>query len=145
MKGINKAIILGTLGQDPEIRYTANGAAIANLSVATNEKWKDKNTGQTQERTEWHKVVIFGKLAEICEQYLKKGASVYLEGKIQTKKWQDKSGNDRYSTEIVAHEMQMLGGRQEKPTGVPDFGAVEPEKKPDDAGGDDFYDKYIPF
>ena len=140
MKGINKAIILGTLGQDPEIRYTANGAAIANLSVATNEKWKDKNTGQTQERTEWHKVVIFGKLAEICEQYLKKGASVYLEGKIQTKKWQDKSGNDRYSTEIVAHEMQMLGGRQEKPTGVPDFGAVEPEKK-----ADDFYDQEIPF
>ena len=143
MKGINKAIILGTLGQDPEIRYTANGAAIANLSVATNEKWKDKNTGQTQERTEWHKVVIFGKLAEICEQYLKKGASVYLEGKIQTKKWQDKSGNDRYSTEIVAHEMQMLGGRQEKPTGVPDFGAVEPETN-NNTAGDDGFDS-IPF
>ena len=110
-RGINKAIIVGTLGQDPEIRYTSNGAAIANLSVATNEEWKDKNTGEKQERTEWHRVSIFGKLAEICGKYLHKGSQVYLEGRIQTRKWQDKNGADRYTTEIVAHEMQMLGSK----------------------------------
>jgi len=110
-RGVNKAIIVGTLGQDPEVRYTANGGAVANISVATNETWRDKATGEAQERTEWHRIVMFGKLAEIAQQYLKKGSQAYFEGRIQTRKWQDQSGNDRYSTEIVANEMQMLGGR----------------------------------
>ena len=110
-RGVNKAIIVGTLGQDPEMRYTANGSAVANISVATNETWKDKATGEAQERTEWHRIVMFGKLAEIAQQYLKKGSQAYFEGRIQTRKWQDNSGNDRYSTEIVANEMQMLGSR----------------------------------
>ena len=110
-RGVNKAIIVGTLGQDPEVRYTASGSAVANLSVATNENWRDKATGEAQERTEWHRIVMFGKLAEIAQQYLKKGSQAYFEGRIQTRKWQDQSGNDRYSTEIVANEMQMLGGR----------------------------------
>lgn len=109
-KGINKVILVGTLGKDPEIKYTSGGSAVANISLATNERWKDKE-GQTQERTEWHRIVIWGKLAEIAAEYLKKGAQAYFEGKIQTRKWQDQSGQDRYSTEIVAHEMQMLGGR----------------------------------
>ena len=110
-RGINKAIIVGTLGQDPEIKYTASGSAVVNVSVATNESWKDKQTGEAQERTEWHRIVMFNKLAEIAAQYLKKGSQAYFEGKIQTRKWQDQSGNDRYSTEIVANDMQMLGGR----------------------------------
>ena len=110
-RGINKAIIVGTLGQDPDVKYTANGAPVVNVSVATNESWKDKD-GNKEERTEWHRIVIFGKLAEIAAQYLKKGGQVYFEGKIQTRKWQDQTGNDRYTTEIVANEMQMLGGRQ---------------------------------
>ena len=105
-RGVNKAIIVGTLGQDPEVRYTASGSAVANISVATNESWKDRQTGEAQER-----IVMFGKLAEIAQQYLKKGSQAYFEGRIQTRKWQDQSGNDRYSTEIVANEMQMLGGR----------------------------------
>ncbi len=110
-RGVNKAIIVGTLGQDPEVRYTAGGSAVANLRVATNESWKDKQTGEQQERTEWHSIVMWGRLAEIAQQYLKKGSQAYFEGRIQTRKWQDQSGNDRYSTEIVANEMQMLGGR----------------------------------
>ena len=118
-RGVNKAIIVGTLGQDPEMRYTANGSAVANISVATNETWKDKATGEAQERTEWHRIVMFGKLAEIASQYLKKGSQAYFEGRIQTRKWQDNSGNDRYSTEIVANEMQMLGGRAGGGGGAP--------------------------
>jgi single-strand DNA-binding protein len=110
-RGVNKAIIVGTLGQDPDVKYTASGSPVVNISVATNESWKDKQTGEAQERTEWHRIVIFGKLGEIAAQYLKKGSQAYFEGKIQTRKWQDQSGNDRYSTEIVANEMQMLGGR----------------------------------
>lgn len=110
-RGINKAIIVGTLGQDPEIRYGNNGNAIVNVSAATNETWKDKNTGEKQERTEWHRIVMFGKLAEIAGEYLKKGSQAYFEGRIQTRKWQDKQGNDRWSTEIVADQMQMLGSK----------------------------------
>lgn len=109
MKGINKAVILGRVGKDPEIRYAGNGNAIANFSVATSESWKDKQTGQKQEKTEWHRVSSFGKLAEIIGQYVKKGDAIYIEGKIQTRKWQDNNGQDRYTTEIVANEMQMLG------------------------------------
>ena len=113
MKGVNKAIIVGTLGKDPEVKYSANGSAIANITVATSEKWKDKNTGENVEKTEWHRISMFGKVAEIAGKYLKKGSQAYFEGKIQTRKWQDQSGQDRYTTEIVANEMQMLGGRSE--------------------------------
>ena len=114
-RGVNKAIIVGTCGKTPDIKHTNGGGTIVNVSVATNESWKDKTTGENIERTEWHRIVIFGKLAEIAGQYLKKGQQVYFEGKLQTRKWQDQSGQDRYSTEIVANEMQMLGG---KPSGT---------------------------
>ena len=110
-RGINKAILIGNLGNDPDIRYTASGTAIANISLATAESWRDKNSGEQQERTEWHRIVFFGRLAEIVGEYLRKGSQIYVEGRIQTRKWQDKEGNDRYSTEVVANEMQMLGGR----------------------------------
>lgn len=110
-RGINKVILVGNLGNDPEVRYANNGSAIANISVATTESWKDRNTGEQQERTEWHRVVMFNRLGEIAGEYLKKGSQVYIEGKLQTRKWQDQSGQDRYTTEIVANEMQMLGGR----------------------------------
>ncbi len=110
-RGVNKAILVGTLGRDPEVKYTAGGSAVVNVSVATNESWKDKNTGENVEKTEWHRIVIFGKLAEIAVQYLKKGSQVYFEGKIQTRKGQDQNGQDRYTTEIVANEMQMLDSR----------------------------------
>lgn len=109
--GINKAILIGNLGNDPDIRYTANGAAVVNISIATSESWRDKETGDQQERTEWHRVVFLGRLAEIVGEYLHKGSKVYVEGRIQTSKWQDKEGNDRYTTEIVAREMQMLDSR----------------------------------
>lgn len=110
-RGINKVILIGNLGQDPEIKSTANGAAIANFSVATSESWKDKATGQQQERTEWHRVVAFNRLAEIIGQYVKKGSKIYIEGSLRTRKWQDQNGQDRYTTEIVANEMQMLDSR----------------------------------
>ena len=110
-RGINKVILVGNLGKDPEMRYTPGGAAIANITIATSESWKDKQTGEQQEKTEWHRVVFFNRLAEIVGEYLKKGSQVYVEGRLQTRKWQDQSGQDRYTTEIVAGEMQMLGGR----------------------------------
>ena len=112
-KGINKVILVGNIGMDPEIRYMNNGDAIANISLATSESWKDKQTGEQHERTEWHRVVMFRRLAEIVGEYLKKGAKVYIEGKLQTQKWQDKEGNDRYTTQIIAHEMQMLDSRSD--------------------------------
>jgi single-strand DNA-binding protein len=119
-RGVNKAVIVGTLGKDPEIRYAANGNAVVSISVATNESWKDRETGEAQQRTEWHRIVIFGKLGEIASTYLKKGSQAYFEGKIKTSKWQDEGGNNRYSTEIVASEMEMLGGRSEaEQTGDP--------------------------
>ena len=110
-RGINKAVIVGTLGKDPEIRYAQNGNAVVNVSVATDEFWKDRNSGETQQRTEWHRIVMFGKLGEIASQYLKKGSQACFEGKLKTSKWQDESGNNRYTTEIVASEMTMLGRR----------------------------------
>ena len=128
-RGVNKAIIVGTLGKDPEVRYTAGGSAIVNVSVATNESWKDKNTGENVEKTEWHRIVIFGKLAEIAAQYLKKGQQVYFEGKIQTRKWQDQGGQDRYSTEIVANEMQMLGGRPDSSGGTASFNKPQQQQQ----------------
>jgi single-strand DNA-binding protein len=110
-RGINKVILVGNLGNDPEVKYMPSGSAVANISVATTDSWKDKGSGERQERTEWHRVVLFGRLAEIAGEYLRKGSQVYLEGRLQTRKWQDKSGQDRYTTEIVANDMQMLGGR----------------------------------
>ncbi len=121
MNGINKVIIIGTLGKDVEVRHTQAGKAVANLSLATSEKWKDKQ-GQQQEKTEWHKVVMFDRLAEIAQQYLSKGSKCYIEGKLQTRKWQDQNGQDRYSTEILANNMQMLG--------VESTARTEPQRAP---------------
>lgn len=110
-RGVNKVILVGNIGQDPDTKYMPSGGAVTNISVATSESWKDKQTGQPVERTEWHRVVFFNKLAEIAAQYLRKGSKVYIEGSLRTRKWQDQSGQDRYTTEIVASEMQMLDGR----------------------------------
>ena len=109
--GVNKVVLIGNLGQDPEVRYMPNGNAVANVTLATSESWKDKNTGEKQERTEWHRVVFFRRQAEVIGEYLKKGSKIYVEGKLQTRKWQDQNGNDRYTTEIVAQDFQMLDGR----------------------------------
>ena len=144
MNGINKAIIVGTVGQDPEVRYAASGSAVVNVSVVTNESWKDKNTGEKVEKPEWHRIVMFGKLAEIAGQFLKKGSQAYFEGKIHTRKWQDNEGKDRYSTEITANEMQMLGSTQGH-TGA-DSGNSKPA--PDgntSGGGSDGFTDDIPF
>ena len=110
-RGVNKVILVGNLGQKPEMRYTATQTAVANLSIATTESWKDKESGENRDKTEWHRVVFFGNLAEIAEKYLDKGSSIYVEGKIQTRKWQDKDGNDRYTTEILGNQLTMLGSR----------------------------------
>ena len=110
-RGVNKVILVGTLGKDPETRYMPSGGAVTNIRIATNEQWKDKQTGEQQERTEWHSIAMFGRLAEIAAEYLRKGQQVYIEGKLRTRKWQDKEGKDRYTTEIIADEMQMLGGK----------------------------------
>ncbi|MFP4184561.1 MAG: single-stranded DNA-binding protein [Halorhodospira sp.] len=118
-KGVNRAIILGNLGRDPEVRYTQGGTAVANLNIATSESWKDKRTGEQQTKTEWHRVTLWARLAEVAGQYLRKGSKVYIEGQLQTRKWQDQSGQDRYTTEIVGREMQMLGGgdqQQQQPS-----------------------------
>jgi len=117
-KGINKVTIVGNLGNDPEVKQLPSGGAVTNISVATSESWKDKQTGQQQERTEWHRIVFFNRLAEIAGEYLKKGSQVYVEGSLRTRKWQDQSGQDRYTTEIVGNEMQMLGGRQDGSAGA---------------------------
>lgn len=110
-RGVNKVILVGNIGKDPEVRYSQSGAAIANVTLATSETWRDKSTGENQDRTEWHRVVFFGKLGEIVGQYVKKGSKLYVEGSLRTRKWQDQSGQDRYTTEIVASEMQMLDGK----------------------------------
>ncbi|MCL1057378.1 single-stranded DNA-binding protein [Shewanella gelidimarina] len=137
-RGVNKVILVGNLGQDPEVRYMPNGNAVANITVATSESWKDPQ-GQKQERTEWHRVVMFGKLAEITGEYLRKGSQVYLEGKLQTRKWKDQSGQDRYSTEVVVDQggqMQMLGGRgQGQAPGAPAQGGYQqPQQAPQQGG-----------
>lgn len=123
MSGINKAIIVGRLGRDPELRYTASGVAVANFSVATSEEWKDKDSGEKREKTEWHRIVAFARLGEICGEYLSKGRQVYIEGRIQTRDWEDQNGVKRYTTEIVANQMQMLGGRD-------NAGLARPESPP---------------
>jgi single-strand DNA-binding protein len=118
-RGINKVIIVGNLGQDPEVRYLQNGGAVANFTVATSESWTDKNTNEKKEQTEWHKVVIYQRLAEIAGEYLRKGSKVYLEGKLKTRKWTDKDGVERYTTEIVCNELQMLDGKQDNQQQAP--------------------------
>ena len=138
-RGINKVILIGNLGADPEVRYMPSGGAVTNLRVATTDSWKDKQTGEQQERTEWHRIVLFGRLAEIAGEYLRKGSQVYLEGRLQTRKWQGQDGNDRYTTEIVANDMQMLGGRGDQQ--MPDPPA-EPTKA---AAPSDDFDDDIPF
>lgn len=146
-RGINKVILIGNLGKDPEVRYMANGQAVANVTLATSENWKDKNTGEQQERTEWHRVVFFRRLAEIASEYLKKGSRIYVEGKLQTRKWQDNQGQDRYTTEIVANEMQMLDSRSGASAGGSNFAPAqsnEPAYEPQMAPAGDFDDD-IPF
>ncbi|HET9331728.1 MAG TPA: single-stranded DNA-binding protein [Steroidobacteraceae bacterium] len=118
-RGINKVILIGNLGADPETRAMPSGTTVANLRIATSESWRDKQSGEQQERTEWHRVALFGRLAEIAGEYLRKGSQVYIEGSLRTRKWQDKQGNDRYSTEIIGNELQMLGGRGGAGGGAP--------------------------
>ena len=112
-RGVNKVILIGNLGKDVELRYMPSGSAVANFSIATSESWKDKQTGEKKEKTEWHNIAMYGRLAEIAGEYLKKGSKVYIEGKLQTRKWQDNNGNDRYTTDIIASQMQMLDSRSE--------------------------------
>ena len=129
MSGLNKVMLIGRLGRDPELRYTPSGLAIANFSVATSEEWKDKNTGEKKERTEWHRIVAFGKLGEICGQYLSKGKQVYVEGRLQTRSW-EKDGVTRYTTEIVASDMQFLGAKDSASTAEPYTNSQEPNMPP---------------
>jgi single-strand DNA-binding protein len=144
-RGINKVILVGNLGNDPETRYMPSGGAVTNISVATSESWKDKQSGEQKERTEWHRVAMFNRLAEVAAEYLRKGSQVYIEGKIRTRKWQDKDGQDRYTTEVVADEMQMLGGRGGAGGGgAPSMNDSQDRSPPPRASGDDFDDD-IPF
>ena len=152
MASVNKVILIGNLGADPETRYLPSGDAVANIRIATTEVWKDKG-GEKQEHTEWHRIAFFGKLAEIAGEYLKKGSPVYIEGRIRTRKWQDKEGQDRYSTEIVADSMQLLGSRgggtesgarEPKPAAAESGGAAKPAAKKSGASFDDMDDD-IPF
>jgi single-strand DNA-binding protein len=151
-RGINKVILVGNLGADPETRYTASGAAITNIRIATSESWRDKQSGEMQERTEWHRVVFFSRLAEIAGEYLRKGSQVYVEGSLRTRKWQDQNGQDRYSTEVVANEMQMLGSRGGESANMPSQGGgfrdSKPAQKPAEAtavADDGIADDDIPF
>ena len=154
-RGVNKVILVGNLGADPETRYTAGGSAITTIRVATTESWRDKQTGENQERTEWHRVKFFGRLAEIAGEYLRKGRQVYIEGSLRTDKWQDQSGQDRYTTEVIASEMQMLGGRGDNaspasaPGGFRDNQPARPKQAaPASASSeaeDTFTDDDIPF
>jgi single-strand DNA-binding protein len=150
MASVNKVILIGNLGADPEVRYAPSGSAIANVTLATTRNWKDKN-GEKQEATEWHRVVFYDKLAEIVGEYLKKGRQIYVEGRLQTRKWQDKEGHDRYTTEVVAQEMQMLGSRtggdtsmDNAPRSAPAKAAAAPAK-PSGGGGFDEMEDDIPF
>lgn len=149
-RGINKVILIGNLGNDPEVRYTAGGSAVTNVSIATTDSWRDKESGEQQDRTEWHRVVFFARLAEIVGEYLRKGSQVYVEGRLQTRKWQDKDGVDRYTTEIIANEMQMLGSRGANapmPDRPPEEAVASGPAPAGSAGpkGDDFVDDDIPF
>jgi len=143
-RGVNKVILVGNLGQKPEIRYTQTDSAVANISLATSESWKDKETGEQREKTEWHRIVYFGKLAEIAEQYLDKGSKVYVEGKLQTRKWQDKeTGADRYTTEIVGNELTMLDSKNS--SGMNESQNFERNTGQSDQAQEDFNEDDIPF
>jgi single-strand DNA-binding protein len=153
-RGVNKVILIGHLGQDPQSRAMPSGKAVVNLRVATSDQWRDKQTGENKEATEWHNVVMFDRLAEIAAEYLRKGSQIYVEGRIRTRKWQDKEGNDRYTTEIVANEMNMLGGRgggdrsDRSMGGAPDRSrerTEEPTARPEPAGVAESFDDDIPF
>ena len=152
-RGINKVILVGNLGQDPQTRAMPSGKTVVNLRIATTDQWRDKQTGENKENTEWHTVVMFDRLAEVAAEYLRKGSQVYIEGKLRTRKWQDKEGNDRYSTEVVANDMQMLGGRGGGGGGGGGGGYDrEPASRPSQApsgggsgGGRDDFDDDIPF
>jgi single-strand DNA-binding protein len=152
-RGINKVILIGNLGADPETRAMPSGTTVANLRVATSESWRDKQTGEQQERTEWHRVALFGRLAEIAGEYLRKGSQVYIEGSLRTRKYQDKQGNERYSTEIIGNELQMLGGRSGAAAGSPAGAAVAAGAAPsysEESGGGggarrEEFDDDIPF
>lgn len=153
MAGVNKVILVGNLGSDPEIRRTQSGDAVAQFSIATSESWKDKNTGEKQERTEWHRIVLWRKLAEIAEKYLHKGSKIYLEGKLQTRKWQDQNGQDRYTTEVIGDSFQMLDGKpsgdgQQQQRGNDDRArnhASQQMQAPAGSGGPAGFDDDIPF
>lgn len=148
MASVNKVIIVGNLGKDVDLRYSASGDAIANLNVATTESWKDKQTGEKKEATEWHRISFFGKIAEICGQYLKKGSQVYIEGSMRTRKWTDKDGQERYTTEIKGAEMKMLGSKQDGQRPQPEEGQPAPQRSaPQDKKKDDWEDfgTEIPF
>ena len=142
-RGINKVIIVGNLGADPDSRAMPSGNAVTNISVATSESWNDRDTGEKQEKTEWHRVVFFNRLAEIAAQYLRKGSQVYVEGKIQTRKWEDKEGNERWTTEIVANQMQMLGDRMSN--NMSNDNASSPQSSSDNDFSTDEFDDDIPF
>ena len=147
-RGINKVILIGNLGRDPEFRNTASGSMVTNVTIATSEQWKDKQTGENQVRTEWHRVVFFNRLAEIVSKYAKKGQQIYVEGRLQTRKWQDQSGNDRYTTEIVANEMQMLGGKGGGVASMPESNSSmssQPEPVTAGSSAPDDFDDDIPF
>jgi len=151
-RGINKVILVGNLGQDPQTRAMPSGKTVVNLRIATTDQWRDKQTGENKENTEWHTVVMFDRLAEVAAEYLRKGSQVYIEGKLRTRKWQDKEGNDRYSTEVVANDMQMLGGRGGGGGGGGGGYDREPASRPSQApsgggsgGGRDDFDDDIPF
>ena len=146
-RGVNKVILVGNLGADPDTRYMPSGAAVTNIRIATSESWKDKQSGEQQERTEWHSIAFFGRLAEIAAEYLRKGSQVYVEGRLRTRKWQDQQGNDRYTTEVIANEMQMLGGRGGGGMSAPaasSRAAGGQSSAPAPAAADDFDDD-IPF
>ena len=146
-RGVNKVILVGNLGQDPEVKYMPSGQAICNISIATTESWNDKTSGEKVEKTEWHRIVFFRRLAEIAGEYLRKGSQVYVEGRLQTRKWQDKSGNDRYTTEIVANEMQMLGGKGGGVATMPESSSPASQPEPVAAGSasSNDFDDDIPF
>ena len=143
MKGINKVIIVGNLGADPDSRAMPSGNAVTNISVATSESWNDRDTGEKQEKTEWHRVVFFNRLAEIAAQYLNKGSQVYVEGKLQTRKWEDKEGNERWTTEVVANQMQMLGDRMSND--MSNDNASSSQSSSDNDFSTDEFDDDIPF
>jgi len=140
MSDLNQVQLIGRLGADPDVKYSASGAAIANLSLATGEVWKDKQTGEKKERTEWHRITFFGRQGEVCGEYLKKGSQVYVSGKLQTRKWQDKDGNDRYTTEVIGNNMIMLGGRGDA---APAQGGFRDKPKPE--GESNATEEDIPF